>query len=151
MRGYLRRATTPRSPAPDPRPVHPTRSRSRRALLALPALLALACGGDDGSPPPVDPVVRTAVLESPNGDEGAAVIALEGEVAAVTALDGATVFAEPVGGATRVIVVRQTPGALRFQVRLAGATPPAATIVEVADGADRLRASLAGYQVRWEP
>jgi hypothetical protein len=47
-----------------------------------------------------------------------------------------------------VVLVRDEPGALRLRVRLADPTrPPTATVVEVAGGDDRPRASLAGYRV----
>ena len=128
-------------------------ARVRIALASIAALLfaPLACTGDDGSGAPRDPLVRLATVESPNGAEGAAVVELAGDVAAdVSADDGSEAFAESALGVTRVVVVRAAPGALRFRLRLpAGATPPTARVIEVADGDNRLRASVAGYSVRF--
>ena len=139
--------------------MHPTSIRHRASrpatlVLALAALVLapLACSGDDGTGTPRDPLVRVATIESPNGAEGAAVVELAGDVAAdVTADDGSEAFADAALGVTRVVIVRGSPGAHRFRLRLpAGATPPTARVIEVADGSDRLRASVSGYSVRFE-
>jgi hypothetical protein len=92
----------------------------------------------------------TATLRSPNGAEGAAVVELSGPgIGAVTGVDG-TVFAEAVGGVTRVVVLRATPGEVAFRVTMAeGAEQPGATVVEVAGGDDALRPSLSGYRVEF--
>lgn len=123
-------------------------SAQARTLAAITCIATLGC--DAGEPaPPAGPGEVVARLVSPNGAEGAAVVELTGAgIGEVRGAPGTTVFAAASGPATRVVVLRDTPGELAFHVRLAErSAPPAARVIEVADGEDRLRASLAGYRV----
>jgi hypothetical protein len=88
------------------------------------------------------------VLQSPNGVEGAAAIELTGTgIQSVTASVG-RVFTQASGGTTRVVVVSEPAAQLAFRVTMApGQGPPAARVVEVVDGSDQPRASVAGYSV----
>jgi hypothetical protein len=108
-----------------------------------------ACG-DQG--PRSGPGTLTATVVSPNGAEGSAVVSLFGEgVGQVSAVGGA-VFSEPRRDSVRVVVLADTPGTLRFLVAVADTTRPlVANLVQVADGDDRLRASLSGYTVEIKP
>lgn len=121
--------------------------RLRTSVLVLPALLAVAAcdRGGTGSDPGGE---YGAVLESPNGAEGAAAIELTGPgIQSVTA-DGGRLFVQAAGNTTRVVVVREPAGEIAFRVTMAqGQQPPAARVVEVADGSDQPRASLDGYRV----
>jgi hypothetical protein len=120
--------------------------RLRTSVLILPALLALAaCEPGTGSDPGGE---YRAVLESPNGAEGAAAIELTGlGIESVTA-DAGRLFTQAQGNITRVVLVQEPAGDIEFRVTMApGREPPEARVVEVADGSDRPRASLSGYRV----
>ena len=110
----------------------------------------LAC---DSTPAEVTgPGEMQALLVSPNGAEGAAVIELAGEgIGAVTALRGSgRVFAERVGATVRVVVVLDQPGEIRFHVAVDDVSdPPTGAVLEIADGSNEIRQSLAGYSVEF--
>lgn len=123
--------------------------RLRSPILLLLALLALgAC--DRGGTGSEDGGEYRAVLESPNGAEGAAAIELTGPgIESVTAATG-RIFTRSDGATTHVVIVREPAASIEFRVTMArGNAPPAARVVEVADGSDRPRASLAGYRVNF--
>jgi hypothetical protein len=93
----------------------------------------------------------TATLVSPNGDEGSAVLELTGgsELGTVSPLGGEVLY-EHGPAATRIVVIMDEPGVVRFQVRTEDVgTLPAVSVIQVADGMNRLRGSIAGYQVRF--
>lgn len=110
----------------------------------------LAC---DSTPAEVTgPGELQALLISPNGAEGAAVIELAGEgIGAVTAFPGSgRVFAERVGSTVRVVVVLDQPGEIRFRVAVDDVSdPPTGAVLEIADGSNEMRQSLAGYSVEF--
>ena len=90
----------------------------------------------------------TAVVTSPNGAEGAAVLDVEGVVESLSANGNVALYTTPLGQATRVILVRTTPGELSMKVSLADVSQtPRITVVEVADGDNKVRPSVSGYQV----
>lgn len=115
-----------------------------RLPLILGVLVLAAC--DAGGPERLAGT-WTATLVSPNGAEGAAVVELEGAgITAIRPLDG-RVFSSIGDDGARVVVVRETPGIVRFEVDLAGAPGvPEARVVEVAGPDDALR-PLEGYTV----
>ena len=121
--------------------------RLRTLLLALlSATAAAACdrGGTD-NPPGGE---YRAVLQSPNGGEGAAAIELTGPGIESIAADAGTLHTQPSGSTTRVVLIREPAGPIQFRVTMApGQGPPAARVVEVVDGSDQPRASLDGYHV----
>lgn len=125
--------------------------RTRSTLLILPALLALAACDEGGTGVTAGGEYR-ALLQSPHGAEGAAAIELEGGgVRSVSGGEGTRVFMQPAAGGTRVVAVREPAGPIEFTVTLApGSRMPRARVVEVADGEDQPRASLAGYRVTLE-
>lgn len=94
------------------------------------------------------PGVVTARLVSPNGDEGALYASLVGSgILGVSALDGQT-FSHVRGDTVSVVVVRGAPGELRFAVEVADVTRlPGVTVLEVADGDNRLRSDTHLYAV----
>jgi hypothetical protein len=97
---------------------------------------------------PDGPGTLTAVVTSPNGAEGAAVLDIEGIVESVTANGNVSLYLTPSGQATRAILVRLTPGELSMKVSLPDVSrTPQITVVEVADGDNKLRPSVAGYHV----
>lgn len=122
--------------------------RPLRRIVTLAALALLSSCGSDGGGEPRQSVTWTAQLVSPNGDEGAAVLELDGAVAATRAPAGTRVMHHVDGGVTRIVVVRDQPGQLSFEVDLAerGAAP-AASVIEVSGPDDALRASTEGYRL----
>ena len=120
----------------------------RSILAALAAALALgACepGGTTGSPPGGE---YRAVLESPNGAEGAVALELTGPGIESIAADAGSLHTQPSGATTRVVLFREPAGPLEFRLTMAaGQEPPAVRVLEVVDGEDRPRPSLAGYRV----
>lgn len=123
-----------------PRPLH--------SVLAVVALALLAGCGSDGGGEPRQSIGWSAQLVSPNGAEGAAVLELDGVVAATRAPAGTRVMHHVSGGVTRVVVVREEPGQIAFELDLAerGAAP-AASVIEVSGPDDALRAPATGYRV----
>ena len=101
---------------------------------------------------PFSAVTLTATVESPNGAEGAALIRLVGAgVAFVEPLTG-DLHTSVVGDTTKVLVVLDTPGDVAFRLNVADTTlTPVATLLQVADGQNELRAGLLEYSVRFTP
>ncbi|MBW3572292.1 MAG: hypothetical protein KY467_14415 [Gemmatimonadetes bacterium] len=116
-------------------------------LLVLAAVLSLGACERGGTGSDVGGEYR-AVLQSPNGPEGAAAIELTGPgIQSVTAATG-RLFTRTAGTTTHVVLVHDPAAAIEFRVTMApGEGPPAARVVEVADGRDQPRASLDGYRV----
>jgi hypothetical protein len=111
------------------------------------AVMSLAATACDSTQPGGSGTLK-AVLVSPNGAEGAAVLDVTGTVESVTAPGDVTVFTTPSANGTRVIVMRLTPGELSMNIAVPNvSTRPVVTVVEVADGDDKIRPSLTGYQV----
>ena len=100
---------------------------------------------------PGGPGTITAVVTSPNGAEGAAVLDVAGTVEALTSNGDVSVYSTPSGAGTRAILVRLTPGQLSMKVRLADVSQiPQIAVVEVAGDDNKLRPSVAGYQVEFK-
>jgi hypothetical protein len=118
---------------------------ARRILLAA-ALVLVACT-DAG--PAIGRAALTATLDSPNGDEGAAVIELFGEgVLGVRGTGATEVYSDRVGETTRVVLIHPTGGTLSFEVELLNRRRrPVAVVREVAGPDDELRSDLSGYHV----
>lgn len=130
----------------------PNVSRNRRfvRLGALSAVLATvaAAACDLGLFGPSGSGVIQVSVTSPFGPEGAAVFELTGGVGLgpVTTNGGDTFFAHA-EGTSRVVVVLNEPGQLWFQVRTADIGKlPSVRVLQVADGENRLRASVSGYE-----
>ncbi len=116
------------------------------------ALVAVAC---DDAPPEPEPVPGdvSVTLISPIGAESAAVLATaDAGIVDVTAETPMRVFHWREGGVSRIVVLRDEAGEIRFTMSMEDVTRlPVLEVVEVADGANRLRASLTGYEVSVEP
>jgi hypothetical protein len=90
----------------------------------------------------------TLVVVSPNDDDGAALIELNGGGVTSVGADSAEVLADTRDGRLRVVVARRSPGALVFTLGVrdtAEVLDP--VLLEVAGAADELRSSLAGYTI----
>ena len=119
--------------------------RLRFLPTALAVLVLAAC---DRSTDPGGPGTLTAFLISPNGAEGAAILDVVGEVESVSSTNDVRAFSSTTPTGKRVIVVRSTPGPLSVNFRVPDVSrPPQVSVIEVADGGDRIRASLNGYRV----
>lgn len=129
----------------------PQGGRHRRGLLALIVAVTLAAAACDDAPPEPEPVPGDVVvtLISPNGGEGAAVLATgDAGISDVTAETPMRVFHWREGGASRIVALRDEAGVISFTMSLEDLNrPPQLEVIEVADGANRLRASVAGYEV----
>ena len=65
-------------------------------------------------------------------------------------LDGGEVFYRNSGESSRIVVVMDEPGDIRFRVRTEDVGRlPDVTVIQVAGGANELRSSLVGYEVRF--
>ncbi len=133
-------------------------SRKRRAgfgarcgATALPvmavALAFLSCGDEPSAPPP-GPGDLVVSLISPNGAEGAALFeTTDAGIVGVTA-EGGEAYHFQAGGTGRVVVILEVPGEVRFTMNVAERSrPPELSVVEVADGNNRLRGDTSGYTV----
>lgn len=121
----------------------------RLAGAALGVGILFGCG-DEG--PEYRPGVRTAVVVSPAGVEGAALVELRGPgIEGVSPVEG-RVFHHARADTVRVIVVRDDAGELRFAVALADTlNPPRGTVLEVADAGNELRSTVSAYDVEIRP
>jgi hypothetical protein len=123
-------------------------SRSRLLLLAALTVAGIAtCDSGPSGPGGSGTIVVT--VTSPNGAEGAALLELSGGVGLgpVTSAGG-DVFFDHRETTSRVVVILDAPGEIRFDVRSDDVgTPPQVTLLQVADGDDALRPSLFGYHV----
>ena len=119
-----------------------------RRLAGVGVVLTLAACGDAG--PVSAPGTVTAVVVSPNGSEGAAVVSLTGAgIGDVTAASG-EVWSRVEGGAVTVVVINEPGGELAFRVALADTTQkPLWTIEQVAAPSDVLRTTLASYTLEF--
>jgi len=126
-----------------------------QGLLVLAAFLVLGACDDPGSPEPRGPGSIQVDLVSPNGAEGSAVFELQigSSVGAVSSFAGDVYYEHNRGLETsRVIVVMDVPGQVSFKVSTQDVGEvPSVTLLQVADGEDRLRASLSGYDVQVTP
>lgn len=95
------------------------------------------------------PGVLDVRLVSPNGSEGAAVLETADEGITEIAVEGGLqAFHWTEGGLTRIVLLRDEAGEIRFAMSVDDVNrPPQLEIVEIADGDNRLRASLTGYEI----
>ena len=118
----------------------------------VPILIAvLFLGGCADEGPVSGPGTLTATVVSPNGPEGAALLALFGDgIGAITPLGDTEVFSESRSGSVQVVLINQVGGVLSFSVAVADTTaPPSVVVHEIAGPDDELRATLAGYEVEF--
>ena len=126
-------------------PVH----RPRRSVWVLGLLLVAAACSDQA--PVSGPGTMTATLRSPNGTEGAAVLALLGDgVGNVTPVGATEAYVREGDSQLRVVLVNLSGGDLSFRVAVPDTTdPPAFVIEEVAGPDDVLRTDLDAYSVEF--
>jgi len=112
-------------------------------LLALSACDLLGPSSSEG------PGFLDMELLSPHGPEGAAVFELVGVVGlSGMTCQGGWVFYRNHGDTTRVVVVLNAPGTIRFRVETANVRKiPEVTVLQVSGEDDSLRPSLSGHQV----
>lgn len=117
--------------------------------LALIAAVGIVACGDEPTPPEPVPGDLIVTVVSPNGVEGAAVLETADAGIIGVSAENAQVFHWRAGGLSRVVLLLDQPGELRFRLSVQDLSrPPNLRIVEVADGENSLRASHAGYVVR---
>jgi hypothetical protein len=118
-------------------------------LAALAFAGALSCRGGEATAPA--PTTHIARIVSPFQDDGAALVEFAGDFQSATAPTGTTLFVHrPGSGVTRVLLVREAPGAMELTLQLApGASRPVGTVLEVSDGQDQPREDLSGYKVQY--
>jgi len=123
-----------------------------RVLTGLTASLVgvlLLAGCDSlGPEEPFGPGAIFVDLQSPNGDEGAAVFEIEDPLGLADLTPSGGWLLHEVGeGKTRVVVILTTPGAIQFQVRSDDVRDlPVISLIQVAGPENDLR-SLEGYHV----
>jgi hypothetical protein len=112
---------------------------------AVAALILFSCDEGPTGPPP-GPGDLEVTLVSPNGPEGAAVFELADAQTVYVTSEGGQVAHWLTGTATRIVVLLDEPGAIRFTMHVDDRS--AATgleVVEVADGGNQLRDDLSSY------
>ena len=113
----------------------------------LATTIALAACTDAG--PVSGPGTIDAVLVSPHGAEGAALVVLTGEgIGRAVGLGDTEVYRSDASGSTRVVLVNRVGGGLAFRIEMADTTRlPTAVIHQVAGPDDELRVDLAAYRL----
>jgi len=125
----------------------PTVDAVSRRMLRSSALIFIALAAC-GTEPTF--IAYDATVVSPNGAEGAVVLELDGSFAEAISVGSGRVFTSARNDVTRVVLVRSTPGELTFTMTLdAPAKPPTVRLLQVADGANQLRAVLRQYRVEF--
>lgn len=130
--------------------MRPALKSFRLGFLILP-LFALGACDSLGPEDKGGPGALTVSLLSPNGAEGSAVFELVGGLGLSTVSPvGGEVFYQHFGGSSRIVVVMDEPGEVRFIVRTDDVQElPAVNIIQVAGGGDELRGSLEGYTIEF--
>jgi hypothetical protein len=124
--------------------------RLRRRIVLVCSLVVLTtvrCSDEPLAPPRV-PGQFTLVVMSPNDDDGAALVELDGAGVTSVGADSAEVLTDMRDGRLRVVVARRSPGPLVLTLAVRDtAADLDAVLLEVADAADAPRSSLAGYTI----
>lgn len=119
-----------------------------RSILPLLAVLAAAACDGGGTGAASEGGEYIAALQSPNGDEGAAMLEMTTEGVEDVSASSATLFRQPISGGVRMMLIRDAAGRVEFRVRMApGHELPTVRVVQVVDGDDNVRASTDGYEV----
>jgi hypothetical protein len=128
--------------------------RIKRTLaMGLVAFALSSCdllGPDESGPE--GPGAFHASLVSPAGAEGSAVLELVGGFQLGTiSPEGGQAFYEYQGTSVRLVIILDEPGPIRFQIRTEDVSVvPTASVIQVADAGNQLRASLEGYSLQLE-
>ncbi|MGD2047516.1 MAG: hypothetical protein PVH96_14970 [Gemmatimonadota bacterium] len=118
-------------------------------LLLLGMLVGSVACFDSGAPP--HPGSLTATVQSPNGDEGAAVVRLLGDgVLGVHGAGATEAYSATSADGARVVLISMPGGALTFDVEVVDTgRPPSVLFQQVAGPDDELRDDISGYRVLW--
>lgn len=121
-----------------------------RRILIVPAALALAACDPGGTGPSLEGGTFRAVLQSPNGAEGAALLEMEGTGITDFTAPAGELLGTSQGTPRRMVFLKEPAGTIEFQVTVEpGNELPTVRVLEVVDGADVPRASLNGYRVNF--
>jgi hypothetical protein len=119
-----------------------------RLLVAAAALAFLACGDDGPSEPPPGAGDLIVHLISPYGDEGAAVFETSDTGISGVDCDGCDVYHNRVDGTSRIVVLMDVSGEVRFTMSVADRqSPPELVVIEVADASNQARDDVSQYAV----
>jgi hypothetical protein len=125
-----------------------TRLGAKGLLAAAAALAFLACGDDGPSEPPPGAGDLVVHLISPHDSEGAAVFETSGAGIAGVDCDGCDAYHNRVNGTSRIVVLMEQPGQLRFTMSVADRqSPPELQVIEVADPSNQVRDDVSLYAV----
>jgi hypothetical protein len=138
-----------------PARLYPRSGSFRASAFAAAIACLLAAAACDDAPPEPQPLPGDLAVRvvSPNGSEGAAVLETGDEgITELSLEEGLRAFRWSEGGLTRIVLLRDEAGEIRFRMNVDDVnSPPRLHVVEVADAANRLRADLTGYDVIVEP
>jgi hypothetical protein len=115
-------------------------------IVAVASLATCTDAGPVSGPGTVD-----AILVSPNGAEGAALVVLTGEgLGEAVGLGDTEVYRSDASGSTRVVLVNRVAGDLAFRIEVADTTRlPAVFVEQVAAPDDELRADVTAYRLEF--
>lgn len=110
---------------------------------------AAACGEASG---PSGPGQLQITLHSGNTDDAAALLELSGDGLGDLEVSAGQVFSQRQGNTTRVVIILDDPGTIVFSIDVEDTSQrPNVRILEVADGSNRVRDSVADYQATLQP
>lgn len=119
-----------------------------RLLVAAMALACLACGDDGPSGPPPGAGDLVAHLVSPYGNEGAAVFETTDAGISSVDCDSCQIYHNRVDGTSRIVVLMDGSGELRFTLSVADRqSPPELRVIEVAGPSNQARDDVSVYAV----
>jgi hypothetical protein len=117
-------------------------------MVAAAALAFLACGDEGPSEPPPGAGDLVVHLISPNGPEGAAVFETSDAGISGVDCDDCDVYHNLVDGTSRIVVLMDGSGEVRFTMSVADRqSPPELQVIEVADPSNQLRDDVSLYAV----
>jgi hypothetical protein len=133
-----------------------TRIRRISLVVAATAIgaIGLSCGDGGGGTEPPTPGIATVSLVTPNTDDGAVIVTLQGQgLGAVTSASASfAVFTRQVSSSEiRVLVAGNLSAAPLFSVAIGAINKLGsytATVDEVANRSDQIRSSTSGYSLR---
>lgn len=109
----------------------------------------VGCGESSG---PSGPGQLHITLESSNTDDAAAVLELSGSGLGNVEVLGGEAFLQQEGNTTRVVIVLDDAGKIDFSIDVDDMSQrPTVRILQVADGDNRLRGSVADYETAIQP
>jgi hypothetical protein len=109
----------------------------------------VGCGESSG---PSGPGQLHISLESSHADDAAAVLELSGSGLGAVEVPGGEAFLQREDNVIRVVVILDDPGKIAFSIDVDDISQrPTVRILEVADGNNRLRDSVADYETTLQP